>query len=223
MASTRTNSRAQQRQIDLSTAVSQERLLSTHVRHVLAMVDLVADQMPFDDALDIYVRILRLTPEQARNVGSRAFAALGSRSGLPEVDQYGADLDLDDDTGHDEEGGGGRPDAVFARLRRRIRGRVHEDLRNRINLAAARAEDSILQTHVENSLIFVRAIGDEMPPSDSVEKYLETMMLEEGKADVIYNRALRVIADDVLPPLPPARKERVSSPVEVGIPPETGT
>ena len=57
-------SRTLQRQVDLTTAVCQERLLATHVRHVLALVDLVSDRMPFDDALDIYVRILRLTPEQ---------------------------------------------------------------------------------------------------------------------------------------------------------------
>jgi hypothetical protein len=72
-------SRAVQRQVDLTTAVCQERLLATHVRHVLAMVDLVSDQLAFDEALDIYVRVLRLSPEQARNVGSRALAELGRR------------------------------------------------------------------------------------------------------------------------------------------------
>src|SRR5690606_34035247 len=75
----KSSSRVLQRQVDLSTAVCQERLLMTHVRHVLALVDLVADELPFDDALDIYVRVLRLTPEQARNVGSRALAELGRR------------------------------------------------------------------------------------------------------------------------------------------------
>jgi uncharacterized protein (TIGR00730 family) len=73
----KTQSRAVQRQIDLTTAVCQERMLSTHVRHAVAMVDLVSDTLPFDDALDIYVRILRLNSEQARNVGSRALAELG--------------------------------------------------------------------------------------------------------------------------------------------------
>ena len=35
-----------------------------------------------------------------------------------------------------------------------------------------------------------------------MEIYLETMMLPEGVADVIYNRALRMVADRVLPPVP---------------------
>lgn len=176
----------------------------THVRHVLAFVDLVAGELPFDDALDIYVRILRLTPEQARNVGSRALAELGRREregdvspgpeegSLPRVERE------DSEEQHESP----RAEALFSKLRRRVRGRVHEDLRHRINLAAARTEDSLLETHVENGLIFIRALGRELSEAEAVELYLDTMMLPEGTADVIYHRALREIADEVLPPLP---------------------
>jgi len=193
-------SRGLQRQIDLTTAVCQERLLSTHVRHVLAVVDLVSDDLPFDDALDIYVRILGLTPEQARNVGSRALASLGQRGGLPRVE----DLDFDQPPPQEEKPSKevGRPEAMFSRLRRRIRGRVQDELRMRINLAAARAEDQLLKTHVSNSLLFVKAANEEISDPEAIELYLETMAIPEGVADVIYNRALRTIADDVLPPLP---------------------
>lgn len=211
MALNRNTSRALQRQVDLTTAVCQERLLATHVRHVLALVDLVADQIPFDSALDIYVRILRLTPEQARNVGSRALAAIGRRSGLPEI----AELDLesmadaaDRDEEHEEDRSGGRFDAVFSRVRRRIRGRVQEDLRHRINLAAARAEDDLFATHVENALIFAKALSDEVSLVEAVELYLETMSIPDGVSDVIFNRALRTVADDVLPPLSHVREGR---------------
>ncbi|HEV2148269.1 MAG TPA: hypothetical protein VGR37_12765 [Longimicrobiaceae bacterium] len=212
MALNRNSSRATQRQVDLTTAVCQERLLSTHVRHVLALVDLVSDQLPFDSALDIYVRILRLTPEQARNVGSRALAAIGRRSGLPEVDEL--DMDALADSGGDrddegeEAGGNGRFDAVFSRVRRRIRGRVQEDLRHRINLAAARAEDDLFATHVENSLIFAKALSDEVALPEAVELYLDTMSIPDGVSDVIFNRALRTVADEVLPPLSHVRGGR---------------
>ena len=207
MALTRKVSRATQRQIDLTTAVCQERLLSTHVRHVLALVDLVSDQLQFDSALDIYARILRLTPEQARNVGSRALAALGRRSGLSEVDEL--NLDLGEDDPADEAGlaegtggdGGGRFDAVFSRVRRRIRGRVKDDLRQTINLAAARAEDSLFETHVQNALVFGKALAEEVPLHEAVDLYLDVMAIPEGVSDVIFNRALRRVADDELPPL----------------------
>lgn len=212
MALIKSSSRTLQRQVDLTTAVCQERLLATHVRHVLALVDLVADRMPFDDALDIYVRILRLTPEQARNIGSRALAELGRRGGDALVTE-GARAPVVPEAEPEEEvraqGGGARPDALFARLRRRVRGRVQDELRERINLAAARTEDGILDTHVHNSLSFARALASELSASESIELYLETMMLPEGVADVVYNRALSIIAEKVLPPLPPGDVEEL--------------
>lgn len=210
MALTRKISRTMQRQVDLTTAVCQERLLSTHVRHVLALVDLVTDELPFDSAVDIYARILRLTPEQARNVGSRALAAIGRRTGLTEADDLNLDLgddeDLDEptDRGSDE----GRFDAVFSRVRRRIRGRVKDDLRQRINLAAARAEDALFETHVQNALVFGKALAEEVPLHEAVDLYLDVMSIPEGVSDVIFNRALRIVADDVLPPLDAARVPR---------------
>jgi hypothetical protein len=200
------NSRALQRQVDLATAVCQERLLATHVRHVIAFVDLVADRLAFDDALDIYVRVLRLTPEQARNVGSRALAELGRRDGTVERAREARptpEPEPEEEPQEPEPGAtGGRSDALFARLRRRVRGRVQDELRDRINLSAARTEDELLETHVENALVFVRAFADDLSAPDATELYLDTMMLPEGPADVIYNRALRTLADRRLPPVP---------------------
>jgi hypothetical protein len=195
-------SRSLQRQVDLSTAVCQERLLAEHVRHVLGLVHLVADKLPFDDALDIYVRIMRLTPEQARNIGSRALAELGRRGSGPAA--QGAEPEPEEPEPEDAPAEPGRSGALFARLRRRVRGRVHEDLRERINLAAARTEDDLLETHVGNSLIFARTLSEELSAPEAIELYVDTMMIPEGVGDVIYNRALRRIADDVLPPLPRA-------------------
>lgn len=206
MAST-THSRAVQRQIDLTTAVCQERLLATHVRHALGMVDLVSGTLPFDDALDIYVRILRLNAEQARNVGSRALAELGRRSGLP-VDDVDLPSPDPEEEPHREEDGAradGRADAVFSRLRRRLQGRVHAELRQRINLAAARTEDDLFGAHVDNALLFVKALREEMQAPEAVDLYLDTMALPDGLGDMVYNRALRLIADQVLPPLPGSR------------------
>jgi hypothetical protein len=202
-------SRALQRQIDLATAVCQERLLAVHVRHALAMVDLVSENLPFDDALDIYVRILRLNAEQARNVGSRALAELGRRSGLPDASELRLEAAVETETeetardttarAEDDEG---RSAAVLSRLRRRLQGRVHGDMRQRINLAAARTEDDLFAAHVENALLFIKTLSEEMRPPQAVDLYLETMLLPEGLGDVVYNRTLRIIADQLLPPIP---------------------
>jgi hypothetical protein len=200
---TRNTSRAMQRQIDLATAMAQEKLLDTHVRHVLAFVDLVSGQLPFDAALDIYARILQLSPEQARNVGSRSFAELGRRTGVvPEGDVA---LLEDDAADHEDaargagSGEAGRFEQVFSRVRRRIRGRVHDDLRHRINLAAARAEDDLFERHVANALEFARALAAEVPLHEAVDVYLDTLSVPEGVSDVVFNRALRRVADQELP------------------------
>ena len=208
MGLTRNTSRAMQRQIDLATAMAQEKLLDTHVRHVLALVELVAGQLPFDSALDIYARILQLNPEQARNVGSRAFAELGRRTGM---ERSGEVTLMEDDAADREDaaarpapGEGGRFEQVFSRVRRRVRGRVHDDLRHRINLAAARAEDDLFERHVANALEFARALSAEVPLHEAVDLYLEIMSVPEGVSDVVFNRALRRVADSELPPLDPA-------------------
>src|SRR3954470_22409406 len=193
-----------QRQTDLATAVAQEKLLDTHVRHVLALVELVNGQLPFDAALDIYARILRLNPEQARNVGSRAFADLGRRSGVErneEVTLLEDDAADREDAGRPSGGDGGRFELGFSRVRRRIRGRVHDELRHRINLAAARAEDDLFEQHVANVLDFARSLQAEVPLHEAVDLYLETMSVPEGVSDVVFNRALRHVADGELPPL----------------------
>lgn len=206
MALSRNTSRAMQRQTDLATAVAQEKLLDTHVRHVLALVELVSDQVPFDAALDIYARILRLNPEQARNVGSRAFADLGRRGLVSGPGDGDGVVLLEDDAADREDarrtpGEGGRFDAVFSRVRRRIRGRVQDDLRHRINLAAARAEDELFEQHVANALEFARSLHAEVPLHEAVDLYLEIMTVPEGVSDVVFNRALRRVADEELPPV----------------------
>jgi hypothetical protein len=205
VALTRNTSRAMQRQTDLATAVAQEKLLDTHVRHVLALVELVNGQLPFDAALDIYARILRLNPEQARNVGSRAFAELGRRG---VVQGGGSEVTLMEDDAADREDArrpateeSGRFEQVFSRVRRRIRGRVQDDLRHRINLAAARAEDDLFEQHVANALEFARSLQAEVPLHEAVDLYLEIMSVPEGVSDVVFNRALRHVADGELPPL----------------------
>ncbi len=218
---------ALRRLIDLTTALCQERLLTTHVRHVLAFVDLASDHLPFDEALDIYVRILRLTPEQARNIGSRALAELGRRAGLPDAPALKLQPIEDEDeeereveeAPEPEDDERGRSAMLFGRLRKRIRGRVHEELRHRINLAAARTEDALLETHVENALVFIKALGEETAAPEAVELYLETMGIQEGLGDVIYNRTLRTIADSVLPPVVPPSDVPGESPRAPGMAP----
>ena len=73
------------RRVELAIAVAQERLLSTHVAHALRLIQLVGDQVPFENALNIYIRLLRLSEDEARVITTRALATLGERAALSDV------------------------------------------------------------------------------------------------------------------------------------------
>jgi hypothetical protein len=143
-------------------------------------------------------------------VGSRAFADLGRRNGVErdeEVTLLEDDAADREDAGRPSGGDGGRFELVFSRVRRRIRGRVHDELRHRINLAAARAEDDLFEQHVANVLDFARALHAEVPLHEAADLYLEILAVPEGVSDVVFNRSLRKIADQELPPLPAAEPQ----------------
>ena len=74
------------RRVELAVAVAQERLLSTHVNHALGLIQLVGDQVPFENALNIYTRMLRLSDDEARVITTRALAILGERAA--DTDQW---------------------------------------------------------------------------------------------------------------------------------------
>src|SRR5688572_8413710 len=73
------------RRVELAIAVAQERLLSTHVDHVLNLIQLVGNQVPFENALSIYTRLLRLSEDEARVITTRALATMGERANESEA------------------------------------------------------------------------------------------------------------------------------------------
>lgn len=181
------------RRVELAIAVAQERLLSTHVQHALRLIQLVGEQVPFENALGIYTRMLRLSEDEARVITTRALATLGQQAA-----ETNAWPDLVAEAPEpDEELGPGR--AFLRIMRQRLRGRVREDLRRWVELAAARTEVAILETHVENALHFVELLESEMPVAEGVELYLEALEVRDSIAEVTYYIALSRLADRYLP------------------------
>jgi hypothetical protein len=75
-----------------------------------------------------------------------------------------------------------------------------------IELAAARTEVAILNTHVDNALNFVELLEKDQPLTDSVELYLELLEVRESVAEVAYYMALTRLSEKHLPK-PGQRKE----------------
>jgi hypothetical protein len=201
------------RRVELAIAVAQERLLATHVDHALSLIQLVRDQVPFENALAIYTRLLRLSDDEARVITTRALAILGEEAGeaatLPELM---ADKEI-----REAEQGGRRK--LMETVRQRLRGRVNDELRRFVELAVAQTEVAILNTHVENALNFVQLLDHELSLTDSVELYLESLDVRESISEVTYYLTLTRLAEQQLPDFkaaqhdspPPPRLERAAS------------
>lgn len=72
-------------------------------------------------------------------------------------------------------------------LRRR---RLSSDARRRLLLVAARAEERIVDTHVQNLLDLLETLEDEVDLDRAIEIYSEMMDLEEARASTVTNRLL---------------------------------
>ena len=188
-------SEAMRRRVELAIAVSQERLLATHVEHALRLIRLVGDQVPFENALGIYTRLLRLSEDEARVITTRALATLGEQAATTEVwpdlvsKAEVEDVDRESPT----------PRTFIRNMRQRMRGRVHDDLRRWVELSAARTEVAILETHVANALNFTELLEKDLPFSESVELYFDALEVRESMAEIAYYVALSRIADEQLP------------------------
>lgn len=197
-------SEGMRRRVELAVAVAQERLLSTHVEHALTLIQLVGDQVPFENALAIYTRMLRLSEDEARVITTRALATLGEQGVRGEV---WPELER-------EEVPEREPRRSFMNIMRsRLRGRVNDDMRRQVELCAARTEIAILHTHVENALQFVELLENEMPLIEAVELYLDALQVRDSIAEVAAYMALARLADEHLP----VANRAVDAPSQLGV------
>ena len=182
------------KRVELAVAVAQEKLLATHVDHALDLIALVDDQVSFTDALEIYGRLLRLEEDAAQNISTRALAILGEKvdEGAP-LPERRPEPEPEPAEGEVE----GR--SLFGSLRNRLRGRVNEPLRRKIEFIAARTEVALIRTHVENAVYFVGILREEMEEKEAVELYLDALDVRESIAEVTYYLALSRVADEILP------------------------
>jgi hypothetical protein len=76
---------------------------------------------------------------------------------------------------------------MFDWLRRR---RLSNEARRKLLIAAARAEEAIVETHVANVLDLAYALRDEVDLDRALELYMEMLPMDEHMAVSVTNRAL---------------------------------
>ena len=66
-------------------------------------------------------------------------------------------------------------------------------------LAQARAEESIIRTHVDNALMFVDTLAEDLTFDRAIDSYVRQMSIPEPLASTVATRTLVVLGQDLVP------------------------
>ena len=84
------------------------------------------------------------------------------------------------------------PETIFAR-------KLSPAADRRLRLAQARAEETLIDAHVANALMFIDALAEDMSFDRAIESYIRVMGVPEPLASVVATRVLVALGDDLVP------------------------
>jgi hypothetical protein len=84
------------------------------------------------------------------------------------------------------------PERIFRR-------KLEPAAERRVRLAQARAEESIIRTHVDNALMFVDTLAEDMTFDRAIDAYIREMSIAEPLASTVATRALVILGQDLVP------------------------
>ncbi|HLM68945.1 MAG TPA: hypothetical protein VK358_15510 [Longimicrobium sp.] len=183
------------RKLDRAEALAREALLDTHAGLATDLVSILAPRMPFDVAIERYLESMQLEGEEKEAIGTRAVSILD-------------ESDLQEDMAREGTRGWGwdwryaTPLGVLRYIGRVQKRSNEEELW--LELAAARAEEKLVEEHVRFALQFVELMDehDHADPTRAVAHYLERLDVPELRARMVYHRVMARLAEDLLPRLP---------------------
>lgn len=183
------------RKLERAEALAREHLINVHAELATDLVGILAPRMPFDQAIERYLETMDLEGEEKEVIGTRAVALLD-------------DADLQEDMAREGTRGWGwnwryaTPIGVLRYIGRVQKRSSEEELW--LELAAARAEETLIEAHVEFAGQFVQLMDehDHADPTRAVGHYLERLDVPELRARMVYQRVMARLAEDLLPRLP---------------------
>lgn len=84
------------------------------------------------------------------------------------------------------------PDTLFGR-------RLDEAAERRRKLAQARAEERLIEAHVENALMFVDALAEDVSYDVALDTYVRVLEVPEPLASTVVTRALVILGQELVP------------------------
>jgi len=183
------------RKLERAEALAREALIDVHADLATDLVGILAPRMPFDEAIERYLETMQLEGEEKEAIGTRAVAILDEG-------------ELQEDMAREGTRGWGwdwryaTPLGVL-RYIGRVQKRSHQE-ELWLELAAARAEERLVDEHVRFALQFVELMDehDHADPTRAAAHYLERLDVPELRARIVYQRVLAHLAEDLLPRLP---------------------
>lgn len=159
-------------ELRIAAAMARERIVETHVKQLLELIQLASDQLPAQRTIEIYVRLHSVDQETTRLITSMALAALGRQR----------EITVETPTTEPPD----TPRSLFGLLTRRLRGRVYHELRQQIEFHTGRTQVAFLHIHVDNALRFVRILTPDHTVAMAVELYTELVQVPRPVSEVIY-------------------------------------
>lgn len=185
------------RALERTEAAAREALIDTHANLALDLVSILAPRMPFDDAIERYIESMDIDRDEAEAIGTRAVALMDAR----EVNE---DLAREGHRGWGWNWRYATPVGALRYIRRQQKRSDEEQLW--LELAAARAEESLVNAHMDFAIQFAELMDryQHADPARAVAHYVERLDLPEQRAKIVYQRTLARFAEDLLPRLPEA-------------------
>jgi hypothetical protein len=143
-------------QLPMALARARERVTEAHIGQAVELVELSRGRMTPERAIEIYCRLALLGPDPTEEVRNRALAALAHAR-------------------EDERESPGMPERVAWRRSRldRLRRRRDEELRDWLDLHAARSRSVVIEAYVRSAIEFVEILGGQLNRPQAIAFYFQ--------------------------------------------------
>ena len=197
--------------IEVAAAMAWEALVEAHSAQARAFVALFDEHMPLEESLNRYVGDMDLSDTMVAAVRTRVLVAIedaqleaSTESLTLRPDSIDEAVEVDDDEGWRRF----RPDVVMRGVIERQK--KNEEVERMVELAIARAEEAIIQTHIDNAITFAALLDEMGSLSRGVEHYISVLNIVGGRAQAVLQRTMARLADVHLPPARQAAGEPLS-------------
>lgn len=163
------------RRVVLALAAAEDRITRAYASAATAFLLDLGDDLPFDQALDIFMRLASVPSTLHHAVTVRTLADIANS-------RIAGYVPLPNAPGENQ----GR----LHRWVRRLRGRRRDALRERIRTAIGPAREAIYRAHLHGLALVADATRDTLPPPEAVQLYIDALRIEPRWAARIFHDAL---------------------------------